>query len=207
MRFASLVTFAFTHFLASASPGPNFFLISSLARSTSRRTALIAACGTCCSVLIWAASAAAGLSRILAALPAIAATITYAGAGYLVWVGLSMVRSGLRSWKPLPTAVVVESTALTGVDAARRGLLVGIGNPKTLAYYTSVFSLVVPSHASIGGSLAVVALAVAVSGLWWCVVAILFSLDAVSRRVAHAQSMLDVFGGGAFVAFGLGLWL
>jgi threonine efflux protein len=203
MPLESLLAFALVHLMAAASPGPNFFLISGLSGRTSRRAGLLAAVGITLSVIIWSSSAALGLNVFLDRNPVLYAAIQYIGAAYLVWLGLVMLRGALRpATQPAQGDGVQSKTAFS---AFRRGFLVNLSNPKTVAYYTSVFAVFVP-HGSDGSALAeIVITAAVVSFCWWCAVAFLFSMPVVRNGFLKISRWIDLIAGGAFVLFGFRL--
>jgi len=198
-----LVAFAVTQFVSLASPGPIFFVLTDLAR-TARHTALVAAYGVCISEVVWSAGAVIGLAGFFEAFPAALATARYTGAAYMLWLGLRLVRNGLGRPQPnLGEASAGRRAEVSTAGAVRRGFLVGIANPTTLAYYLSVFTLVMPHDISPLTAATVVVLAVAISAIWWGAVAVLFSWELVRQRASRMQRPLDVLAGGVFLAFGV----
>ena len=97
----SFLLIAGLYLLAAASPGPNFFIISQLAlngrQSQARRVAIGIAVGS----TVWATAAVAGLSALLGSFEYLAAGLRVAGALYLVWYGVRLLRGALA---PVPAA-------------------------------------------------------------------------------------------------------
>lgn len=203
MSIETLFAFALVHLLAAASPGPNFFLVSGLAGRSSRQAGLLAAAGITLSVLVWSSCAALGLNLFLDRNPTIYAVIQYIGAAYLIWLGVSMVSNALT--KPGTAIDPLKKQRIRGRVALRRGFFVNLANPKTVAYYTSIFAVFIP-HGSAGIDLGLIVLVAAiVSGSWWCTVAIIFSIKTVRLGFLRISRLIDLIAGGAFVLFGIRL--
>jgi len=76
-----------------------------------------------------------------------------------------------------------------------QGFLVNVGNPKTLAYYTSVFSVLLPPGLNGAALSEVILVAVAVSFTWWCLVALVFSNIRIKKGFANGRCIYH-FGAG-----------
>jgi len=197
----TLAAFAVAHLLAAASPGPNFFLVTGFAMSSSRRHALLSAIGILASVAVWSSAAAAGLGLVLDRFPLVYEALRLLGAGYLIWLGVRMLRGALRTAADRTASPPVPQASYRG--AILRGFFVNITNPKTVAYYTSLFAVLIPPEASSAALVEIVAVALAVSGAWWVSVALAFSTDRAKRLFDVLRRPIELIAGGAFVLFGL----
>ncbi|MFD3507462.1 LysE family translocator [Nocardia sp. NPDC058666] len=86
------------------------------------RGALGIATGSACHTVL----AAVGISALVAASPVLLSVLTYAGAAYLVWIGVAMVR------RPSAATLPVETGSS---DAFRRGVLTNLLNVKVILFY------------------------------------------------------------------------
>jgi len=202
MQYDTLTIFAITHLLAAASPGPNFFLVSNLAGRESRLQGLSAALGITLSVLAWSSVAALGFNVFLHQNPAIHNLLRYAGAAYLAWLGLRMIVRAISGASRHQSRCAEQSSTHFAV---LQGFLVNVGNPKTLAYYTSVFAVLVPPGSNGAALSEVVLVAVAVSFTWWCLVALVFSNSQIKRVFERIRTLIEIITGSAFIIFGLRL--
>ena len=75
-----------------------------------------------------------GVAAILLVMPALFNTLLVAGAAYVAWIGLSLVRSGA-----LFDLGGVSTTAVAVPTAYRRGMLTNLLNPKAYAFMLAVF--------------------------------------------------------------------
>src|SRR3954465_3615253 len=79
--------------LLAITPGPGIFYVLARTLAGGRREGVLSALGTLCGGLVHVIAAGAGLSAVLAASATAYATIKYAGAAYLMWIGIGMIRS------------------------------------------------------------------------------------------------------------------
>jgi threonine/homoserine/homoserine lactone efflux protein len=118
--------------LAYAIPGPDFAVIL---RSATRgwRTGMAAALGALSGLCVHMLVAAVGLSVLLARSPGALTTIRWAGAAYLVWLGISLVRASFIAEKSTDqTPDVSTSRAFT------QAMLTNLLNPKAILFFASV---------------------------------------------------------------------
>jgi threonine efflux protein len=90
-------------------------------------------------------------------------------------------------------------------QAVRAGFLTNMTNPKSIAYYTSLFVVMMPPDPPLWLFAAVVFTAVLVSGVWWIAVALFFAVPPVRRAYERAQRGIEAIMGGVLVCLGLRL--
>ena len=190
-----LLTLAGVLMLSVMSPGPNFVVVTSTAIA-SRRAGIATGLGLAAASGTWALIAIAGLSLLLAHVSWIHAVLRLVGAAYLVWLGLKMM---LTARRPLPTG---ERLATSGWSAGKRGYLVSMTNPKAIAFYGSIFALLIPAHAPFWFGAVVVVMAVAISCGWYCSVALLASHPAVRQLLVRRKAVLDTITGALLMGLG-----
>lgn len=166
-------------FLSVASPGPNFALVSSTSMGISRRAGVFTGLGFALASGTWALLAIVGVGLLTSHAPAIHSAVQIAGAFYLIWLGAKML---LGARQPLAADAKSE---LSRSMAIRKAYLVSMTNPKSIGFYGSIFSLMVPIAAPLWFHATVVLLAVSVSAGWYCSLALLFSHS--SARAAYAR--------------------
>src|SRR6267378_8293405 len=110
-------------------PGPGIFYVLARTLAGGRREGIHSALGTFFGGLFHVFAAALGVSAILAASAVAFHTVKYAGAAYLVFLGIKMIRSRNAE---LPT----ETSAPNG-NAFRQGILTEALNPKTALFFLS----------------------------------------------------------------------
>jgi threonine efflux protein len=203
--FGVLASIAVLQFLAAASPGPNFVIVTSCAISQSRLKALLVACGILLATLAWAVLAAGGLGLFLVRNPTIYLALQLVSAAYLIWLGFKMLRNVWRdSYGELSRADV---RLISAGEAIRAGFLTNMTNPKSVAYYGSLFVVMIPHDAPSWLFVAAVATAFFTSAIWWVSVAFFFSIAPVRHFYDRVRRAVDAAMGGLLVALGLKLAL
>src|SRR6516225_450453 len=125
-----LALFAAAATLLAVTPGPGIFYVLARTLSGGRREGVLSAFGTFIGGTIHVLAAALGLSAVLAASATAFAVVKYAGALYLVWLGIRMIRT--RNVPMDETAEIVKSN-----HAFRQGVVTEVLNPKTALFFLS----------------------------------------------------------------------
>jgi threonine/homoserine/homoserine lactone efflux protein len=132
----------FILFLAAAivlavTPGPGIFYVLARTLAGGRREGFQSSFGTFFGGLFHVFAAALGVSAILAASAVAFHTVKYAGAAYLVFLGIKMIRSR-NTELPAETSASEGSAYRPGVAAAfKQGILTEALNPKTALFFLS----------------------------------------------------------------------
>jgi threonine efflux protein len=197
----ALVLLGGAHTLGVISPGPNFLFVSSTAMHQSRRAGLAAGLGVAAGSITWSALTLSGLGLMIAHLPELYDVLRLLGAAYLIWLG------GKMAWKagaPMPAAA---TTTAGGWASARKAWLVNMTNPKSLAYYASVFAVLVPSRAPLWVYVAAMGMTSLISCAWYCGVAWLLSGEAARRAFLRARPAMETVIGLFLVGLGIRMFL
>ena len=196
-----LLTIAGVLLLACISPGPDFVAVTSHALS-SRRSGVRIALGIAAAITAWAAITVCGLVLILARIAWLYEIIRLLGAAYLVYLGVQMLWAARQ-----PHGGAARLTAGTPHNAFRRGFLIGITNPKSAAFFSSLFAATLPATAPVWIYASVVAIAGVVSVAWFSALALMFSLGHIQRGYQAARRGIDAVMGGVLTLLGLRLAL
>lgn len=200
-----LSAIALVQFFGAASPGPNFMIVTSYATSGSRRLALLASCGILLATLTWAVLAATGIGVVLLRMPRVYEAVQFAGAAYLVWLGAKMIKGAILNKSPFNGSSFTQK--LSARQAIQAGYTTSMTNPKSLAYYSSIFIVMIPPNAPSWLLGAAVSVALIVSGAWWFSVAMFFTTSLVRSAYGRAKRSIDTIMGGILVCLGLRLAL
>ncbi|WP_323119138.1 LysE family translocator [Burkholderia alba] len=184
--------------LACASPGPDLIAVTSHALA-GRRPGLYAALGIATSHAVWAMLAVFGLGLILAELAWLYGVIKIAGAGYLIYLGVKTL-AGLR--KPADRIDTGAAPVRGPLQAYRRGIFVGLTNPKAVAFFGSLFVTVLPAHAPGWVHGATVAVVAAISVTWFSAMAVIFSTERVQRGYHRLRKPIDAVMGSLLIGLG-----
>jgi threonine/homoserine/homoserine lactone efflux protein len=203
----AILSFAVVAGLLTVVPGLDTALVLRSALVQGTKLAFATSLGIGSGALLWGIFAALGVSAVLTASTVAYTCLRLAGAVYLVWMGVSLLRRSIgreldfraSAGDPLPAG-------LSAWRAWRKGLLTNLLNPKIGAFYVAVLPQFLPpetSHLLMGILLALVHDA---EGMLWFTILILGA-----RRVRRwldrraAQRAVDGVTGAALVGFGVTL--
>src|ERR1700751_1562730 len=88
---SKLVLFLTAALLLAVAPGPGMLYVLARSLAGGRREGVLSAAGTFFGGLVHVIAAATGLSIVLAASATAFALVKYAGAGYLIYLGIRMI--------------------------------------------------------------------------------------------------------------------
>jgi leucine efflux protein len=192
-------------------PGPNSLYVVSVAARRGVRTAYAAAGGVMCGDMTLMILSAGGVASLLKASPAAFAVVKFAGAGYLTWLAVGMLRGAWSLWRRRGAGVqaaVAESQEGEGQGAVehpyRRALVVSLLNPKAILFFMSFFvQFVDPEYAHPALSFTVLAAWAQLFSLTY-LTALIFGgtrLASVFRRRSRLKAGLTAGAGAAFLGF------
>jgi threonine/homoserine/homoserine lactone efflux protein len=124
-----LLLFLAAAVLLAITPGPGIFYVLARSLAGGKREGILSSLGTFVGGLFHVFAAALGLSAILAASAVAFHTVKYAGAAYLVWLGIRMIRTR--------NAEMTVEAAGPSKRAFRQGILTEVLNPKTALFFLS----------------------------------------------------------------------
>ncbi|MEV0582484.1 leucine efflux protein LeuE [Nonomuraea sp. NPDC050310] len=129
-------------------PGPNSLYVLSLAAQRGVRDGYRAAAGVFVGDTVLMVLTAAGAASLLKASPLAFTVVKYAGAVYLAWIGVQMLRGAVRSLRGRRAAETTEASTPAG-RPFRKALIVSILNPKAILFFVSFFvQFVDPNYAA-----------------------------------------------------------
>jgi threonine/homoserine/homoserine lactone efflux protein len=199
-----LPLFVVSGLLLNITPGADSLYIATRSASQGVKAGMTAALGIGAGCFVHILAAALGLSAILAASSTAFAVVKYAGAAYLVYVGISLLRSRPPVAQP---AGALPAAPLRTIFA--QGFLTNVLNPKVALFFLAfVPQFIEPAAADKALAFLVLGAIFNFNGTLWCLflawaTARVASLGA-SRRVTAWFSRAV---GGLFVALGLRLAL
>jgi threonine/homoserine/homoserine lactone efflux protein len=115
--------------ILAITPGPGIFYVLARSLAGGRREGVHSSLGTFVGGLFHVFAAALGISAILAASAVAFHTVKYAGAAYLVWLGIRMIRTS--------SAELTVETLPPSQGAFRQGIFTEALNPKTALFFLS----------------------------------------------------------------------
>jgi threonine/homoserine/homoserine lactone efflux protein len=124
----TLLAFAAAALALVVIPGPNLIYIITRGIQQGRRAAVVSSLGVQAGMVVHILLATFGLSALVARSPVLYDVIRYAGAGYLIWIGVAHLRK---------RHVAVEAAALRPVSTRRlflHGFAINMLNPKVILF-------------------------------------------------------------------------
>ena len=131
----NLWLFIVSGLLLNIMPGPDSLFIMARSATQGWRAGFVATSGIGTGVWVHILAAALGLSALLATSAAAFTVIKIAGAAYLVWIGIGMLRSAGVGQGP------ADSLPMSRRAHARRALAVSLTNPKVVLFFMAFFPL------------------------------------------------------------------
>jgi threonine/homoserine/homoserine lactone efflux protein len=129
MTFEMTAAFSVAFFLLAVSPGPGLAAILSRSLGSGLPAGLAVTTGLVVGDAVFLSVAMVGLSAIANTMGPVFQAIKYAGAAYLVWLGVQALRS---AGTPMS---IQERTAVPLWKDVALGLIVTLGNPKPILFY------------------------------------------------------------------------
>jgi threonine/homoserine/homoserine lactone efflux protein len=141
MTLSGFVAYSGALAIAAVIPGPQIVAIVAQALKSGYRQAAWMTAGMVLGDVLYLATVLAGLAVIAETFSALLIVIKWAGVAYLCWLAVQFWRSGDRFDGGAAGA------AASGKSAFFSGILVTVGNPKSVLFYISILPTVVDLHA------------------------------------------------------------
>lgn len=122
-------------------PGPNSLFVLSVAARQGVRDGYRAALGVFVGDGLLMLASVAGLAPLLAAYPQVFTVLKLAGAAYLAWMGVGLLRAGIQQWqrRSLPAPLVRAEKEGWVAKPFRRTLGISLLNPKAIFFFMAFF--------------------------------------------------------------------
>ncbi len=201
--------FVIAGILLNLTPGPDVLYIVTHALRSGARAGMVAACGITAGCFVHIAAAALGVSALMAASATAFTVLKWAGAAYLVWVGIGM----LLARKPGGLALDRAGDGRAAPSLRRvflQGFWTNALNPKVALFFLAFLPQFIP-HGVESTTLAFLFLGLIFNfnGLWvnlgWALAAAW--LAARVGAVQRGMHWLERAAGAMFIGFGLKLAL
>ncbi|HET9496381.1 MAG TPA: LysE family translocator [Chloroflexia bacterium] len=185
-------------------PGPDMLYVLGRSVGQGRRAGVVSALGIGAGILVHMAAVALGLSALLREVPAAYEAIRYAGAAYLLYLGV-------RTWLERGTVGHERGEAPVPLWAVfRQGVVTNVLNPKVALFFLAFLpQFVDPARGEVGRQIVVLGLAFDLSGTAVNIAVALAAgwLGDRLRRSAKWARAQRALTGGVFVALAVRLAL
>ncbi len=193
--------FVLSALLVNITPGQDTLYILGRGVAQGRRAGILSVLGICTGALIHTLAAAFGLSALLMASPVAFRVMKYAGAGYLVYLGVRMF------WEASEvTDLKTPPGDARSLSIYFQGMLTDLLNPNVILFFLAFLPQFVNSRGEHGAlPFLMLGSTFVTTGTAWCLVVACFAA-AVSehlRRNRRTASILRRSTGGLFLILGL----
>jgi homoserine/homoserine lactone efflux protein len=196
MNWELFAAFLLITMILVVTPGPIVTLVIATGASQGVRAALVTVAGTTSGNALLIAGIALGLSWVLANAAVLFEVLRWAGAAYLIWLGIQAWRSAGNGGSKPPRS---------GVNFGR-GVVVAISNPKTIAFFTAFLPQFIDPALPAGQQLFIMCtVSVALAALSDCAWAVAAGLGRAWFLQPARASLLARVSGLALI--GGGVWL
>lgn len=196
MEFAHVLAFNLALLAAWLSPGPAMLVALRAAITNGAGSGAATGVGLAIAASFWTAAALFGLDAVFRLFPWTYGALKLVGALYLIWIAI-------QTWRH--ARAPLSATPEPSRRAVRRGLLVNLGNPKSVLFAGAVLVVIFPPDLGAAARLAVVA-----NHLAFEIIAYgLLSLIAASaaQPILSRKAVFDRITAGILGALGLRLML
>ncbi|WP_448213640.1 LysE family translocator [Colwellia sp. MEBiC06753] len=174
--------------MGALSPGPSLALVvrNTLAGGASAGYASAISHGL--GVALYAAITSTGIAILLVKSPVVFSIIQYAGAAFLLYLGIN----ALRSKKQHLTLDEPDVNAQSGqVNGWRDGFLIAFLNPKLAIFFLALFSQFVDAEASNMQKVIMTATVGTIDALWYCLVTYGLTRGPILNKLKANSHIID----------------
>lgn len=188
---------------AVVSPGPDFVMSVRNSLVYGRRAGVLTAIGFALGVFVHASYAVLGIGAIIAHSIILFNIVKYAGAAYLIYIGVQALRSKGASAAAIEAGLQGSSESKSDWHSLRDGFLTNLLNPKATLFFVALFTQIIdPGMPLYVKALFGVTCALMVA-LWFMLVAVLMTQPAVRNRYLALSATIDKALGVLLIAFGV----
>ena len=201
-----LIAFVGIAALVICTPGPDTAMTIRNALLGGRSAGLATALGVSTGLAIWALATSAGLVALLIASEPLFLAVKYAGAAYLVWLGLQSLRAAFGPSALQQAIAQPAARRLRPRQAYMQGVVSDLSNPKIAAFFSSMLPQFTPAGAADFVGLAALGLLFSLMTLLWLTgYALATARMATALRRPRIRRTLDGITGAALIGLGLKL--
>lgn len=199
-----LATFVVGTIIIVLVPGPNSLYVMTAASRQGLSAGLRGAGGIFLGDLILICLAATGMASLFDVYPFLFTVLKYMGAGYLIWLGIGLLKAAIQHWKGVPVEAETSQTENSN-SPFRMALLISLMNPKAILFYVSFFiQFVSPDYAYPEISFLILGTIVQVCSMVFLLALVVGGnyLAGLFRRWRRVSAAATGGVGGVFIGFG-----
>ena len=199
------LTLILTFSIAIIAPGPDFVMAVRNSVIYSRRAGIFTSIGFGLGVLVHVSYTAFGISAIIAQSVMLFNIIKWAGAAYLLFIGIKSLRSTGMNKDILKQSASDEpqEKSLKDVNAIRMGFLTNLLNPKATLFFLAIFSQIISVqtppiwYVIYGLTCSVMCM------LWFIMVAVVLTYEPIRNQFLKVSKWIDRTCGALLILLGI----
>ena len=198
----NLLSFAILAGLLTMLPGLDTAQVLRSVTIGGKNSAYATVAGILTGVWIWGAAAALGISALLVASEIAYTAVKWAGAVYLVYLGIRMLWESRHITHESVQAKIADKSSIK--KAFSRALLINLTNPKTGVFYIAILPQFLPTefHALVGGIL-LATIHNLLTLIWFSMMIYGASFAKETLQNPKVQKIIERASGIALIGFGI----
>jgi threonine/homoserine/homoserine lactone efflux protein len=190
MEFHLWLSLAFICVMGALSPGPSLAVVVKNTLFGGSKQGYATAISHGFGVALYAALTALGIGVVIVKSPILFSFIQYAGAAFLVYLGIKALMSKKQSID-LNENPSEEKENVQAINGWRDGFLIAFLNPKLAIFFLALFSQFVDANASYQQKIIMVSTVGIIDTLWYLIVAFMFSRGPVLEKLKRNSHIID----------------
>ncbi|TDB57166.1 LysE family transporter [Photorhabdus khanii] len=186
--------------LGMLSPGPDFFLVVKNAIRYQRSAAMMTVMGLIAAIACHMVYCVAGLAILITTTPWLFNLMKYAGAAYLIWIGINSLlsRGGNTVTLDYQTRQIV-----TFKKAFMQGFLCNLLNPKATLFFLAIFTQILNVNSGVDEKLWYAFIIWSLATIYWPLLVILIQSAPIRRGLVKTQKIIDKLLGVVLIGLGV----
>jgi len=192
MEFHLWLSLALICVMGALSPGPSLAVVVKNTLFGGSKQGYATAISHGAGVALYAALTALGIGVVIVQSPILFSFIQYAGAAFLVYLGIKALMSKKQSIALDESQQQVNKQSINGW---RDGFLIAFLNPKLAIFFLALFSQFVDANASTDQKVIMVSTVGIIDMLWYIIVAFMFSRGPILEKLKANSHIIDKITG------------
>ena len=194
MEFHLWLSLALICVMGALSPGPSLAVVVKNTLFGGSKQGYATAISHGFGVALYAALTALGIGVVIVQSPVLFSFIQYAGAAFLVYLGIKALMSKKQNLDFQEKESTDEVNKQT-INGWRDGFLIAFLNPKLAIFFLALFSQFVDANASYQQKFIMVSTVGIIDTLWYLIVAYMFSRGPVLEKLKRNSHIIDKITG------------
>jgi threonine/homoserine/homoserine lactone efflux protein len=180
--------------MGALSPGPSLAVVVKNTLFGGSKQGYVTAISHGLGVALYAALTALGIGVVIVQSPILFSFIQYAGAAFLVYLGIKALMSKKQNLD-FQANESNEEVNKQNINGWRDGFLIAFLNPKLAIFFLALFSQFVDADASYQQKIIMVSTVGIIDTLWYLIVAFMFSRGPVLEKLKRNSHIIDKITG------------